>query len=148
MTGLDTKPDIGDLSLLSLLAAHELERLDRREPSDGHYLSALRERLTQQFRPERANIKNFAPSTVQLYRRAVRDATNEDPPDFSALVSVLDNLLDQLRLASETASNDPSKRRALGDLRPLLAFIVSLHGQLLAQKKRSASNRSSNKYRV
>lgn len=148
MTRLDTRIVVNDLSLLSLLAAHELERLDRREPSDGHYLSALRDHLTQQVGQGRADMKNIAPSTVQLYRRAVRDATNIDPPDFSTLVLELDRLLEKLRFVSETHSNDPRKRKAFGDLKPLLAFIISLHGQLLAQKQRSASSRSSNKYRV
>ena len=142
-----SRPEINDLSLLSLLAAHELEQLDRREHAGGQYLSALRDHLSEQVAPARADIKNLAPSTVQLYRRAVRDATNIDPPDFSALVSELDRLLDQLKLASETASNKP-KNSAIGDLKHLLLFIISLHGQLLAQKKRAASNRSSNKYRV
>lgn len=148
MTRSDTRPEINDLSLLSLLAAHELERLDRREPSDGQYLSALRDRLTDQFRGSRTDIRNFAPSTVQLYRRAVCDATNTDPPDFHALKSVLDHLLDQLNLASETATNALSQRNEPVDLKPLLAFVISLHGQLLAQKQRSASSRSSNKYRA
>jgi hypothetical protein len=122
MTTLNSRPEINDLSLLSLLAAHELERLERQEPSDGQYLSALRAHLTQQVGPARTNIKNIAPSTVQLYRRAIRDATSIDPPDFSALVIELDRLLHQLRLASETASHDPGKRKALGDIKPLLAY--------------------------
>lgn len=140
------QPKVNDLSLLSLLAAHELERLERRERANGQYLSALRERLAQQVKPARADIKNLAPSTVQLYRRAIRDATSVDPPNFSALVAELDRLLDQLKIASETASH----RRAgkVVDLKPLLLFIISLHGQLLAQKKRAASARTSNKYRV
>ena len=148
MTTLSARPEISDLSLLSLLAAHELERLERSEPSDGQYLSALRDHLAELVRPSRADIKNIAPSTVQLYRRAVREATNIDPPDFSALVSALNHLLSQLRLVSETAASDPRKRNRLGDLKPLLAFLISLHGQLLAQKQRLASSRSSNKYRV
>jgi hypothetical protein len=141
-------PEVKDLSLLSLLAAHELERLGRHEPSDGQYLSALRNHLSAQVGPARGDIKNIAPSTVQLYRRAILDATNVDPPDFSALVTELNRLLDQLHLASETASDDPRGLSSLGDLKPLLAFIVSLHGQLLAQKQRIAANRSSNNYRV
>jgi hypothetical protein len=142
------RPEVNDLSLLSLLAAHELERLGRRETFEGQYLSALREHLTQQVAPAHADIKNLAPSTVQLYRRAVRDATNIDPPNFSALISELDRLLNQLQLASETASRRQQRKNVLGDLRPLLLFITSLHGQLLAQKQRLASRRSSNKYRV
>jgi hypothetical protein len=143
---VNARPEVNDLSLLSLLAAHELERLERREPSDGQYLSALRKYLTQQVQPARAGIRNIAPSTVQLYRRAVRDATNIDPPDFSALVSELDRLLHQLTLASEASSRPNTK--GLVNLNPLLAFIISLHGQLLAQKQRSASSRSSNRYRA
>jgi hypothetical protein len=142
------RPEVNDLSLLSLLAAHELERIERREPSDGQYLSALRNHLTHQVRPARANIKNIAPSTVQLYRRAIRDATQIDPPDFSALVTELDRLLNQLQLASETTSNERLNENVLGDLKPLLAFVISIHGQLLAQKQRLTSSRSSNKYRV
>lgn len=148
MTALSTRPEVSDLSLLSLLAAHELERLERSEPSDGQYLSALRDHLAELVRPARADIKNIAPSTVQLYRRAVREATNVDPPDFSALVEALNQLLKQLGLASETVASNPNKRDTLGDLKPLLAFIISLHGQLLAQKQRLASSRSSNRYRV
>jgi hypothetical protein len=136
MTSLHRKPEINDLSLLSLLAAHELERIERREPSDGQYLSALRNHLLHQVDPAREDMKNIAPSTVQLYRRAVRDATNIDPPDFSALVKQLDHLLRQLGIASESASNGGGRKKAIGNLKPLLAFVISLHGQLLAQKQR------------
>jgi hypothetical protein len=148
LTAMHSRPEVNDLSLLSLLAAHELERLERRESFEGRYLSALREHLTKQVAPAHSDIKNLAPSTVQLYRRAVRDATNIDPPNFSALISELDRLLHQLGLASETASRRGQKKDVPGDLRPLLLFITSLHGQLLAQKQRLASRRSSNKYRV
>jgi hypothetical protein len=41
MTNVNATPEINDLSLLSLLAAHELEKLERNEPSDRKYLSAL-----------------------------------------------------------------------------------------------------------
>lgn len=140
------RPEINDLSLLSLLAAHELERLERREESDGEYLSALRNYLAKQVGPARDDIKNLAPSTLQLYRRAIHDATSVDPPDFPTLVSQLDLLLDQLRLASEEAHQKERKKPA--DLKQLLLFIISLHGQLLAQKKRAATARASNKYRV
>lgn len=130
-----------NLSLLSLLAAHELERLERREPSGGQYLSALRDHLAEQVGPAGRGIKNISPSTVHLYRQAVLAATSIDPPDFSALVSELERLLEQLEVASKRASADPTGVSAVGNLKPLLAFVISLHGQLLAQKQRSASNR-------
>src|SRR5580704_8759476 len=117
MATVSTRPEINDLSLLSLLAAHELEELERNEPSDGKYLSALREHLNQQMRPARESIKNIAPSTVQLYRRAVYEATKVDPQDYSALITALDGLLKQLDMtASKVQYNQP-----VGDLQPLLA---------------------------
>jgi hypothetical protein len=148
MTGWQMRPEVHDLSLLSLLAAHEIERLERREPSDGQYLSALRDHLAHQVDPAGADIKNIAPSTVQLYRRAIRDATQIDPPDFSALVKELDRLLNLLQLASDTTSKDRLNKNGGGDLKALLAFVISIHSQLLAQKQRIASSRSSTKYKA
>jgi hypothetical protein len=142
------RPEVHDLSLLSLLAAHEIERLERREPSDRQYLSALRDHLAHQVDPARANIKNIAPSTVQLYRRAIRDATQTDPPDFSALVKELDRLLDLLQIASDSTISERLNRNGGDDLKALLAFVISIHAQLLAQKQRIASSRSTTKYKV
>jgi hypothetical protein len=141
--------EVTDLSLLSLLAAHELERLQRDEHIAGQYLSALRDQLAQQIpEPGNADIRNIAPSTVQLYRRAVRDATNSDPPDFPALIRELTKLLEQLRVASQTFSDLKGRQQVTIDLQPLLAFLLSIHSQLLAQKQRPASSRGSNRLRV
>ncbi|MGE0457754.1 MAG: hypothetical protein AB7O56_06075, partial [Bauldia sp.] len=76
MASAELRPDVADLSLLSLLAAHELEQIQRSEPSAGYYLAALRERLADQISPPKlADVRNIAPGTVQLYRRAVYEAT-------------------------------------------------------------------------
>lgn len=147
MPSVEHTPEVNDLSLLSLLAAGELERIQRQEQPAGRYLSALRDRLAEQMPgPGRADVKNIAPSTVQLYRRAIREATNSDPSDFPALVKELSQILEQLRLASETARKPGNGTKQ--DLGALLAFLISLHGQLLAQKQRSSSNRRSNRFRV
>lgn len=148
MAHSELRPEVSDLSLLSLLAAHELERLQRDESPVGHYLSALRDHLAAQMPGAgRADIKSIAPSTVELYRRAVRDATKTDPPDFPALVRELTSLLEQLKLASESVSRG-KRREESSDLGPLLAFLLSIHGQLLAQKQRFSSGRGANRYRV
>lgn len=149
MAELEHGTEVNDLSLLSLLAAHELEGLQRNEPIDGWYLSELRDRLAEQITgPEHEDIKNIAPSTVQLYRRAVCAATNDDPADFPALVQAITSLLEQLTLASQAAPADAPGRNLIGDLNPLLAFVVALHSQLLAQKQRARSGRSTSRYRV
>jgi hypothetical protein len=96
----------------------------------------------------RADVRHIAPSTVQLYRLAVREATNNDPADFPALVRELSRLLNQLKLASETISNPNAQRQVIEDLKPLLAFLLSIHSQLLAQKQRLSSSRGSHRFRV
>jgi hypothetical protein len=147
MNRSEPKREVNDLSLLSLLAAHELEQLQRDEHSEGRYLSALRDQLADQvLGPGRTDVRNIAPSTVQLYRRAVREATNNDPADFPALKQELNKLLEQLRLVSETKRR--SSRTIEANLKPLLAFLLSIHGQLLAQKQRLSASRGANRFRV
>lgn len=149
MAQLELKPEITDLSLLSLLAAHELERLNGAERFRGRYLSALRDQLAEQMPgPGHADVRNIAPSTVQLYRRAVREATNSDPADFPALIREFARLLDQLRLACETMSDRTARKDVKVDVKRLLTFLLSIHSQLLAQKQRASSNRRSNRFRV
>lgn len=145
MAELGHKAEVSDLSLLSLLAAHEIERLQREEPSDGRYLAELRDRLEEQISgPSRTDIRNVAPNTVQLYRQAVHAATQTDPGDFATLRAEITNLLDELKRVSEKAKG----REAIGNLTPLLAFVSALHRQLLAQKQRAYANRSTSHYRV
>ncbi|MGD9738535.1 MAG: hypothetical protein AB7U48_03970 [Bauldia sp.] len=146
MASAELRPDVADLSLLSLLAAHELEQIQRSEPSAGYYLAALRERLADQISPPKlADVRNIAPGTVQLYRRAVYEATRIDPPDFQTLSTELGELLRQLNMASKSASGAAKKGPA--NFAPLLAFIIALHNQLLAQKQRISRSRS-HRFRV
>src|SRR4051794_38144806 len=117
MTHTYPKPQVNDLSLLSMLAAHELERLQRQEPSQGQYLLELRNQLAEQLSGGEANdIKSIAPSTIELYRKAVHDATANDPPDFASLQRELNGLLEQLVRAPQQGSDQ--------NLQPLLAFVI------------------------
>ncbi|RWM32444.1 hypothetical protein [Mesorhizobium sp.] len=145
MAEVGHKTEVNDLSLLSLLAAHEIERLQREEPSDGRYLAELRDRLEEQISgPSRADIRNVAPNTVKLYREAIHAATQVDPGDFVSLKGEITNLLNELGRVSESAKD----RGAIGNLAPLLAFVSALHRQLLAQKQRAYTARSASHYRV
>lgn len=147
MRRTEAKREVNDLSLLSLLAAHELERLQRDERPAGRYLAALRNQLAEQMPvSDRDDVRRIAPSTVQLYRRAVREATNNDPADFQALVKELDKLLEQLALAARPARGP--QRKLIANLQPLLAFLLSIHEQLLAQKQRISTARGSTRFRV
>jgi hypothetical protein len=145
MAEVGQKTEVNDLSLLSLLAAHELEKLQRKEQSDGRYLSELRDRLEEQISgPSRDDIRNIAPNTLQIYREAVSAANRADPGNFAALRAQITYLLEDLKRAADTAKG----RQATGNLEPLLAFVSSLHRQLLAQKQRAYINRSASRYRV
>lgn len=139
-------PEVNDLSLLSLLAAHEIERLRRKEPSTCHYVSILRNRLTHQMPlPTAEGVRNLAPSAVRVYRTAVTAATNVDPQNFEKLSELLSPLFAQLERASKAGSE--SSEMTDTELGTLLAFLTSLHSQLVGQKQRISAARAHSRYR-
>jgi hypothetical protein len=140
-----TRADVSDLSLLALLAAHEVERLQRDESADCHYVAALRNKLAHQIPDPTESVKDLAPSAVRVYRAAVGKAMQTDPQDFKKLGELLAPLIEKL----SAVANGPARRVLQpADLNTLLRFLKALHAQLLAQKHIAMSSRTHSRYRV
>jgi hypothetical protein len=138
------RPEVNDLSLLTLLAAHEIERLRKDETADSYYVAMLRDKLAGQIPNPAENVKDLAPSAVRVYRNAVCKATQTDPQDFKRLGELLAPLFDKL---GEVAKR-PSQKLQAADLDKLLTFLTALHSQLLAQKYVAKRSRGHSRYRV
>ena len=137
---------ISDLALLALLASNELQELDKRGDTDCFYVTQLFNHLSAEI-PDltAAGVKRLAPSTMRVYERAIHEATNSPSDDLATLSKMLADLLKDLKTASE-ARQGKSVDRA--EMRRLLAFLNSLHAQLVTQKQRAMNKKLGSKFRV
>jgi phage I-like protein len=143
--------EISDLSFLSYLAAEEVDKLSRNVSSEGRYLETLAKHLERQIAPE-MGVKNLAPSVWGMYRKAINEATQLNPQDFRQLDDELKSILKKLQEAKDDAKRmtKGATERHLGDahLKTLLAFLWSLHNQLLAVRQQTGNRRATMRYRV
>ncbi len=134
---------VNDLALLALLASNELEEMSKLGQADCFYVAQLFEHLLLEI-PERTakGVKRLAPSTMRVYERAVHDATNGSAKDFASLSKMLAGFFKDLKAASVRKIIDRE------ELSRLLAFLNSLHDQLITQRQRLINKRGGNRYRI
>ena len=77
-----------------------------------------------------------------FYERAVHDATNGSAKDFASLSKMLAGFFKDLKAASVRKIIDRE------ELSRLLAFLNSLHDQLITQRQRLINKRGGNRYRI
>jgi hypothetical protein len=138
--------DVNDLALLALLASTELEELNARGTAECFYVGRLFDHLSAEI-PELTpdGVKRLAPSTMRVYERAVHDATNRQANDLTSLSKMLAGFLKDLKAASQSTA----RRQVDSDeLQRLLAFLNSLHDQLITQKQRAINKRVASRHRI
>jgi hypothetical protein len=140
---MPNKVEVQDLSFLTLLALQEADCFRRREETEGRYLAALCVRLDDILDLDGAGLQAMVPSTVLTYARSLKAATGVDYK--GGLAELASGLRKQLASIKEiVAKNAAGAAHEIGPgtLRPAMAFLRSLHEQLLVHKQREAAKRA------
>jgi hypothetical protein len=137
---------VNDLALLALLASNELEELNLRGNADCFYVARLFEHLSAEIpEPTPEGVKRLAPSTMRVYERAVHEATNKQSNNLASLSKMLAGFLRDLKTASQSTAR---QKVDSAELLRLLAFLNSLHDQLITQKQRVINKRVASRHRI
>ena len=136
-------PPVQELSLLSLKAAMQIDAIRRKEVVQTDYVGQLVENLRSHGGgvPTAETVKEFAPPTVSVMRRAITAFSGNQPHSNEDLAVGITDLFAKLNTPLEKAPDE--------DLLRLLNFCVTLHDELLLQKRFvESSRRPKSKYRV
>lgn len=136
------KVEVRDLSFLTLLALQEADCFRRHDETKAQYLAAFHARLDDIFDFTGGGLQAQDPSTVLIYMRALRAATGVDYKGLNELASGLRKQLNAINEMVTKNAAGVADEIASADLLSAMAFLRSLHQQLLAHKQREAAKRA------
>jgi hypothetical protein len=129
--GSTTEVEVRDPSMLSFLAAREINAMMRARSRETRYLEAFASRIRGHMNAPNG-LRGLKPSEWGMYRKAIESATSLRAHDAAGLAQGLEAMLGLLDAVKDDRLDDEESKT-------LLTFVLSLHGQHLAARRQPSA---------